>query len=80
MKYVFSSPVRVGGHVYVPVDELGADKLTVTEVASKGIFVSEFDPPEDDMGMYLPYEDEGDTWFLTEEEAMAAYDEGNQGT
>lgn len=79
MKYVFSSPVRIGNHVYVPVDETGVDKLTVTEVASKGIFVSEFDPPEDDLGMYLPYEDEGDTWFLTEEEAMAAYDEGNQG-
>lgn len=79
MKYVFSSPVSVGGHVYMQVGEMVVDKLTVTEVASKGIFVSEFDPPEDDMGMYLPYEDEGDTWFLTEEEAMAAYDEGNQG-
>lgn len=79
MKYVFSSPVRIGNHVYVPVDETGVDKLTVTEVASKGIFVSEFDQPEDDFGMYLPYEDEGDTWFLTEEEAIAAYEEGNQG-
>lgn len=79
MKYVFSSPVRIGGHVYVPAGEMVVDKLTVTEVASKGIFVSEFDPPEDDFGMYLPYEDEGDTWFLTEEEAMAAYEEGNQG-
>lgn len=80
MKHVFSSPVCIGGHVYVPVGEMGVDKLTVTEVASKGIFVSEFDPPEDDFGMYLPYEDEGDTWFLTEEEAIAADEEGNQGT
>lgn len=70
MKYTFETPVQIGDHVYT-VDEFGVEEMTVTEVASKGLFVSEFDPPEDDLGLYLPYEDEGDTWFIAKEEAEA---------
>lgn len=79
MKYTFETPVQIGDHVYAPADELGVEEMTVTEVASKGLFVSEYDPPEDDFGLYFPYDEEGDTWFLTKEEAIQAYEEENQG-
>ena len=73
MKYVFSAPVRIGDTIY-ELSEDGPEGLTVTEVGSKGCFVSEFDPPEQDFGMYFPYEDEGEEWFLDGEEAQKAYE------
>lgn len=66
-KHVFYSPVKIGQKIYVPFeDEDGADGFeeeTVTEVGSKGCFVSVFDPPEEDLGDYFPYCDLGRTWF-----------------
>lgn len=73
MKYVFSAPVRIGDTIYA-LSEDGPEGLTVTEVGSKGCFVSEFDPPEQDLGWYFPYEDEGTEWFLNKEEAQKAYE------
>ena len=35
---------------------------------------TDFDPPEQDLGMYFPYEDEGTEWFLNKEEAQKAYE------
>ena len=66
-KHVFYSPVKIGQKIYVPYeDDEGADEfigVTVTAVGSKGCFVSAFDPPEDDLGIYYPYRDLGRTWF-----------------
>ena len=65
---VFYSPVKIGQKIYVPTDLDGepyVGVLTVTEVGSKGCFVSAYDPPEEDLGDYFPYRDLGRTW-LTE--------------
>lgn len=75
MKYTFQAPVQIGDHVYVIVHadgETTIDELTVTEVASRGIFVSSYNPPEDDLGWYLPYADEGESWFLDKQAAEDA--------
>lgn len=65
---VFYSPVRIGQKIYVPLECDGeegeiVDELTITEVGSKGCFVSDCDPTEDDLGTYFPYRDLGRTWF-----------------
>jgi hypothetical protein len=63
---VFYSPVRIGQKIYVPIDMDGesyVDELTITEVGSKGCFVSCYTPPEEDLGDYFPYRDLGRTWF-----------------
>jgi hypothetical protein len=73
MKYVFSAPVRIGDIIYA-LSEGGPEGLPVTEVGSKGCFVSQFDPPEQDLGLYFLYEDEGTEWFLNKEEAQKAYE------
>jgi hypothetical protein len=65
-KHVFYAPVRIGQKIYVPWDgEEGeiVDELTITEVGSRGCFVSDYTPPEDDLGTYFPYRDLGRTWF-----------------
>ena len=65
-KNVFYAPVRIGQKIYVPIEMDGkpyVDELTITEVGSKGCFVSDFDPPKDDLGTYYPYRDLGRTWF-----------------
>lgn len=66
-KHVFYAPVEIGQKIYVPYeDDDGEDGLiavTVTEVGSKGCFVSNHNPPEDDFGDYYPYRDLGRTWF-----------------
>ena len=62
MKYTFQAPVQIGDHVYVIVHDDGEtiiDELTVTEVASRGVYVSSYDPPEDDLGWYLPLRGRG---------------------
>ena len=63
---VFYSPVRIGQKIYVPTELNGepyVGVLIVTEVGSKGCFVSEYDPSEEDPGDYFPYRDLGRTWF-----------------
>ena len=66
---VFYAPVRIGQKIYVPYEdddggeEEIVEELTITEVGSKGCFVSDYDPPEDDLGTYYPYCDLGRTWF-----------------
>ena len=63
---IFYSPVKIGQKIYVPIDLDGepyVDVLTVTEVGSKGCFVSCFCPTEEDLGDYFPYRDLGRTWF-----------------
>lgn len=65
-KHVFYAPVEIGQKIYVPWDdkeEEGVDEFTITEVGSKGCFVSDYDPAEDDLGDYYPYCDLGRTWF-----------------
>lgn len=66
-KHVFYSPVKIGQKIYVWYEnDYGEEEVfedVVTEVASKGCFVSAFDPPEDDLGIYYPYCDLGRTWF-----------------
>ena len=66
-KHVFYAPVKIGQKIYVLFEDEGGtevmDELTITEVGSKGCFVSDFDPPEDDLGTYFPYRDLGCTWF-----------------
>ena len=47
-KHVFYAPVEIGQKIYVPWDgeeEEIVDELTITEVGSKGCFVSDYDPP-----------------------------------
>lgn len=66
--HVFYAPVRIGQKIYVPLEcdgeeEKIVDELTITEVGSKGCFVSDYNPPEDDLGTYFPYRDLGRTWF-----------------
>lgn len=67
---VFYSPVKIGQKIYVRLEidgEIVVDELTVTEVASKGCFVSSYDPPEEDLGDYFPYRDLGRTWTTQKE-------------
>lgn len=66
----------IGAKVYVPIiDE--SDKIisveTVTEIGQRGIFIAAYRSlTEGDFGDYLPFEDFGKTWFLTEFEAEEA--------
>ena len=74
MEYVFKTPVQTGDHLYARYDT-GLEELTITEVGSRGCFVSNFAPPEDDFGDYIEYDRIGVEWFLTREAALAAYNE-----
>ena len=69
---VIVPPCNVGDTVYMllPGDlERYISEEKVTEVCSKGFYISDFFPPKDDMGSYISYEQIGKTVFLTWEEA-----------
>lgn len=65
-RHLFYAPVRIGQKIYVPIEMDGkpyVDELTITEVGSKGCFVSSYAPPKEDLGDYYPYCDLGRTRF-----------------
>lgn len=67
MNNMFTPPLQVGDKVYtrfVSDGELIQDELTVTEVCSRGFFVSIYNPPKDDLGHFIPYDQLGKTFFL----------------
>lgn len=63
---------NVGDTVYVVCEDDEGNFISenkVTEVCSKGFFVSSFDPPQDDMGGFELYEEIGKTIFLSKQRA-----------
>lgn len=67
MSYTLTVPLQVGDKVYtkyIDGDSLVQETLTVTEVCSKGFFVSAYNPPMDDMGDFIPYSELGKTYFV----------------
>ena len=70
-------PCKVGDTVYFILEDTLEEGLfisgeTVTEVCSKGFFVSEFQPPKGDLGFYTLWDDLGKNVFLSREEAEKA--------
>lgn len=70
-KYKIGVPLRVGDKVYtryIDGEMLVAEELLVTEVCSKGFFVSALVPPrEDDLGDFIPYSELGRSYFIADE-------------
>lgn len=67
MSYTFTVPLQVGDKVYTRLildGELLQEELAVTEVCSKGFFVSSYNPPENDLGDFIPYTELGRTYFM----------------
>ena len=65
-------PCKIGDTVYcVCEDDEGnfIQENKVTEVCTKGFWVSCYVPPENDMGLFESYEDIGKTIFFIKEEA-----------
>ena len=63
---------NVGDTVYVVCEDDEGNFISenkVTEVCSKGFFVSSFDPPQDDMGGFELYEEIGKTIFFSKQRA-----------
>lgn len=71
-----------GRKVYAMLDEdfcaaFPGDRVcecTVTEVGSRGFWVSSFVPPQDDMGDFFAWEKVGSDVFLSREDAMKHLD------
>lgn len=53
-------------------DEWLIDELTVTDVGERFFYVSQFSPPSDDVGLYIPYDELGVTVFFSREDAEKA--------
>ena len=73
---VIVPPLRVGDEVYfILEDEMVEDGIyitpahKVTEVGSRGFWISCYDPPENDMGDFIGWDELGKTCFITREEA-----------
>lgn len=69
--------VSIGQKVYALLDEDFSDiieervgECTVTEVGSRGFWVSSFVPPQDDMGEFFAWEKVGEEVFFSAEEAL----------
>lgn len=65
--HTFTVPLQVGDTVtvrYIDGEMLVHEQLTVTEVCSKGFFVSSYSPPRDDLGDYILYDQLGVRYFL----------------
>ena len=72
---------NVGDTVYMvlPPDEENIDGLVsaerITEVCTKGFFISSFVPPENDLGLYISYDALGTTIFRKRQQAEKALSE-----
>ncbi len=67
MSNEFAVPLRVGDKVtarYIDGEMLVHEELTVTEVCSKGFFVSAHGEGNTDPGEYIPYSKLGTSYFL----------------
>ena len=80
---VIVPPCKVGDTVYFILEDKMVEggfyvtpAHTVTEVGSKGFWLSSFVPAEDDMSDFNVWEEIGKTVFLTREEAKQALKEG----
>lgn len=65
-------PCKIGQPVYFVCEDdedYFISENRVTDVSSKGFFVSNYDPPQDDLGYFELYEVIGDTAFFNKEEA-----------
>ena len=71
---VFAPPLKVGDVVWFLATYEGGfiESIKVTEVCTKGFFVSSYIPPKDDMGCFIKYSEIGKTIFLTQREAEEA--------
>ncbi len=76
-------PCKVGDTVWCVIEDTLAEggwfisEEHVTDVSIRGIWLSQFAPPEDDHGNLIPWEQVGINTFLTREEAEAALAESN---
>ena len=69
---VIVPPYNIGDTVYVVCEDDEGNFISenkVTEVCSKGFFVSCYDPPQDDMGGFELYEEIGKTIFFSKQRA-----------
>ncbi|MEE1137270.1 MAG: hypothetical protein U0M02_02200 [Acutalibacteraceae bacterium] len=70
-------PFEVGEYVYTIGDEddlelLYISREKVTDISTKGVWISAFDPAQDDCSFLVLWEDFGKEFFLTPDEAMKA--------
>lgn len=73
MKRRLGKRIRIGQRIYTVVDldnQRFVDALTVTEVGTRYVFVSDFAVPRDDLGESFLLSEEGKEWFLTYGEAQ----------
>ena len=75
---VFAPPCKVGDDVFAVLYDPSApekwhiSKEHVTEVGTRGVFISSFSPPEDDLGIFIPWQEFGTEFFLTRKDAEKA--------
>lgn len=75
---VIVPPCKVGIAVWLVLEDKSAEggwfisEEHVTDVGTRGIWLSAFDPPKDDHGNFIPWEQIGVDTFTTREEAEAA--------
>ena len=69
---LFEPIVKLGQKIYAVLElegEIIIDEFTVTEVGTRYVFVSSFNPPKEDLGENFLLSELGKEWFLTYEEA-----------
>lgn len=72
---VIIPPCKVGSAVWLVLEDKFAEggwfisEEHVTDVGARGIWLSAFDPPKDDHGNFIPWEQIGMDAFTTREEA-----------
>ena len=81
---VIAAPVRIGQKVYTLLDQeiwddddLIAEEL-VSEVGSRGFWISSCYPPQDDMGIFFGWDKIGKDVFLSRDEAEKALKKGEK--
>ena len=83
-KGVIAPPISVGGEVHIIIEDklceggIYSDPHTVTEVGSRGFWLSAYDPPRDDMSDFIDWSELGKTVFLSRQEAERAMKERNK--
>lgn len=73
-------PFEVGKHIYTIADDFDSEtpyvsQETVTDISTKGVWISGFNPAQDDCSFLVPWEDFGKDFFLTPEDAAKALEE-----
>ena len=76
-------PCRIGDKIYSIDKDLDSSELTIyentiTDIGQRYIYVSQFDPPKDDVGFSIPVEELGKRSFFSLKEAEKALKDMNE--